>query len=91
MFFFEQTKQHIKNQFVDLWSKANEKTKGSSKVQEVYGWSLVLYRLAKEGIFKQDGLTPKQSAEDAELYEAFHFLSAENALDRLKNEPVKNG
>ncbi len=41
-----------------------------------FGWYLTLKTIAEAGIFNQPTLTPLQSAEQADLYEAFTYLSA---------------
>jgi hypothetical protein len=86
MFFFASTKQRIKSQFADLFPNGGGGTKAAKAVGETYGWSLIIYRLAKSELFSISTKTNKQAAEDADLYEAFHFLASENALAKLEQE-----
>jgi len=50
---------------------------------------LTLKSLAESGVFNLPNKTPLHSAGAADLYEAFTYLSAENALNDCKNEYQK--
>jgi len=46
---------------------------------------LTIVRIAKSGLFNLSGYTPIESAERADLYAAFLFLSSEKAIERAEN------
>jgi hypothetical protein len=50
---------------------------------------LIIKRLAESKIFDITGKTSIQAAEEADLYQAFLFLSAENALAKLQTTKEK--
>ena len=47
---------------------------------------LIIKRIAESKLFDIAGKTSFQAAEEADLYEAFLFLSAENAIVKMQNE-----
>jgi len=50
---------------------------------------LTLKDIAEAGVFNRGGLTPMESAEQAPLYDAFHYLSAKAAETEFKNNLMK--
>ena len=44
-----------------------------------FGWLNSLYALAKEGVFKMDGLNEIESVKSENLYKVFTYLSWQNA------------
>lgn len=51
----------------------------------MFGWYLTLKQLADSGIFTRDGMTALKSAEKANLWEAFMYLSADKAERKYIN------
>jgi hypothetical protein len=51
-----------------------------------YGWYLTIKQLAEAGIFNRPDMNPMQSAENANLYEAFTYLSAVAAENKYQNK-----
>ncbi len=77
-FFFAETKRNISTKFSNLYGSAgfDERKAGIEKLNDSFGWYLTLKAIAESGIFNQPTLTPLQSAEQADLYEAFTYLAA---------------
>ncbi len=50
---------------------------------------MIIKRIAESKLFDIAGKTSFQAAEEADLYEAFLFLSAENAIVKMQNEILK--
>ena len=77
-FFFDETKRNIAAKFANLYGSSgfDERKAGIEKLNESFGWYLTLKAIAESGIFNQPTLTPLQSAEQADLYEAFTYLAA---------------
>ena len=78
LFFFAEAKRNIQSKFASLYSSSGfrEIKAGVEKLNEQFGWYLTLKSIAESGIFNQSTLTPLQSAEQADLYEAFTYLAA---------------
>jgi hypothetical protein len=50
-----------------------------------FGWYLTIKQLAESGIFNRPDLNPMESAEQANLYEAFTYLAACAAENKYQN------
>ena len=57
-------------------SSAIEISAGVERLTEGFGWYLTLKQIAEAGIFNRPDLTPLESAEQANLYEAFTYLAS---------------
>jgi len=55
----------------------------------VFGWYLTLKRVADSGIFTKEGMSAMKSAERANLWEAFMYLSADRAERKFANNLQK--
>jgi len=77
-FFFAETKRNIAAKFSNLYGSSgfDERKAGIEKLNDSFGWYLTLKAIAESGRFNQPTLTPLQSAEQADLYEAFTYLAA---------------
>jgi hypothetical protein len=77
-FFFAETKRNISTKYANLYGSSgfDERKAGIEKLNDSFGWYLTLKSIAESGIFNQPTLTPLQSAEQADLYEAFTYLAA---------------
>jgi hypothetical protein len=77
-FFFAETKRNISTKYANLYGSSgfDERKAGIEKLNDSFGWYLTLKAIAESGIFNQPTLTPLQSAEQANLYEAFTYLAA---------------
>ena len=77
-FFFAETKRNIATKYANLYGSSgfDERKAGIEKLNDSFGWYLTLKAIAESGIFNQPTLTPLQSAEQANLYEAFTYLAA---------------
>ena len=77
-FFFAETKRNIFTKFKSLYGGAgfDEVKAGVQQLTAAFGWYLTLKTIAESGIFNRPDMTPLQSAESADLYEAFTYLSA---------------
>ena len=91
MFFFAETNREIANKFVNLYKQPSfdEVKAGVGVLTERFGWYLTIKQLAESGIFNRPDLTPLHSAEQANLWEAFTYLSSvaeENAYQNRYSE-----
>lgn len=86
-FFFAETKRNIYTKFKSLYSGAgiNEIKAGVEQLNSKFGWYLTLKAIAESGIFNRPDMTPLQSAEQADLYEAFTYLAACKAQSDYQN------
>ena len=62
---------------------------GGKQLNDSYGWYLTLKQVAEAGVFNLTGLTPMRSAEVADLYEVFTYLSACKAESDVQQEMAK--
>ena len=90
-FFFAETNREIANKFVNLYKQPSfdEVKAGVGVLTERFGWYLTIKQLAESGIFNRPDLTPLHSAEQANLWEAFTYLSSvaeENAYQNRYSE-----
>ena len=87
IFFFAQVKREIFSKFANLYGSAkfDEIKAGIEQLTESYGWYLTIKQLAESGIFNRPDMNPLQSAENANLYEAFTYLSACAAENKYQN------
>ena len=91
IFFFSEAKRNIYSKFASLYSSSGfrEIKAGVERLNEQFGWYLTLKTIAESGIFNRPDMTPLQSAEQADLYEAFTYLAAckaESDYQRKLNE-----
>jgi hypothetical protein len=86
-FFFAQTKREIHNKFASLYGSAkfDEIKAGIEQLTKSFGWYLTIKQLAESGIFNRPDLNPMESAEQANLYEAFTYLAACAAENKYQN------
>lgn len=63
---------------------------GAVQVQQAFGWYLSLKAIAESGVFNLPGHTPMRSAQLANLYEAFNYLSAVRAQQQVQENIMKN-
>lgn len=86
-FFFAQTQREISNKFSNLYKHPtfDEVKAGISILTEKFGWYLTIKQLAESGIFNRSDLTPLQSSEQANLWEAYTYLSSVAEENQYQN------
>jgi hypothetical protein len=86
-FFFVEAQREISTKYKQLYKRStiDEIKAGVEKLNDSFGWYLTLKSLAESGIFNRPDLTPLESAEQANLYEAYTFLSARSAEVEYQN------
>lgn len=92
VFFFE-TCREVKNKFGNLYKPAEFDAikAGIEQLNDGFGWYLTLKQIAESGIFNRPDETPMRSAELANLYEAFTYLSsiaAENEYQKRYQDVI---
>ena len=77
-FFFVEASRNIATKFSNLYKRADFDAikAGIEKLNDNFGWYLTLKQIAESGIFNRPDETPMRSAELANLYEAFTYLSS---------------
>jgi hypothetical protein len=77
-FFFVEANRSIATKFANLYKRADfDAVKaGIDKLNDGFGWYLTIKQIAESGIFNRPDETPMRSAELANLYEAFTYLSS---------------
>jgi hypothetical protein len=94
-FFFVEANREIRNKFSNLYKRAEFDAikAGIEQLNEGFGWYLTIKQIAESGIFNRPDATPMRSAELANLYEAYTYLSsvaAENDYQKRYQDVLMN-
>ena len=92
IFFFEQTKQHLQQRFKNCFDPPTPEVvrAGGNKLNEIYGWYLMIEQVAASGVFTHSNLNAIRSVMTSDLYEVFFWLSAQAARGELQKNLIKN-
>ena len=94
-FFFVEANREIRNKFSNLYKRPelDAVKAGIEQLNEGFGWYLTIKQIAESGIFNRPDATPMRSAELANLYEAYTYLSsvaAENDYQKRYQDVLMN-